>query len=284
MPVTCREIGTHKTACPRRRRKTSGNTIGASAPSAPVLAEGDYREQPWDYVWDERPGQPADSPTPATASTIDGADAVVQQALSTRHDEADASSGWPTSGNDDRWDVGATAATARPHNQDLPPIGAPISAYFQPLPQRIWTADYRPRPWYRTKRAAAAFAATPAAIIAVGILVVTHTSSNASGDSIGVAPQATTSLAAPHTTPPTPMSSPAPPPPPPPAPPPPPPPAPPQVAPAPTWRGSGPRQTAPAADQPPQINVTRAPISVAPKPVTPPVTAAPGQHNGGFHW
>jgi hypothetical protein len=262
------------------------DTAGASAPPAPVPG-GDYREQPWDYVWDDRPGQPAHFPTPATASTIDSADAGVQQALSAGYDEADAPSGWLASGGDDLWDVHPTAATGRQHNQDLPPIGGPAPVYFQPLPQRIWTADYRPRPWYRTRRAAAAFAGTAAAIIAVGILVVTHTPSKASEDSTGVAPQATTSPAAPHTTAPTPMSSPAPPPPPPPpAPPPPPPPpaaAPPQVAPAPTWRGSTPRQTT-QADQPPQTNVTGPQISFAPKPVTPPVTAGPGQHSGGFHW
>jgi hypothetical protein len=73
------------------------DTAGASAPPAPVLADGDYREQPWDYVWDDRPGQPADSSTPATASFIDSADAGVQQALSAGHDEADDPSGWPAS-------------------------------------------------------------------------------------------------------------------------------------------------------------------------------------------
>lgn len=259
------------------------DTAGASAPPAPVLADGEYRGQPWDYVWDDRRGQPADSPTAAAASTIDSANPVVQQALSTWHDEADAPCGWPISRSDDLWDVRPTAATGRPHNQDLPPIGGPAPVYFEPLPQRIWTADYRHRPWYRTRRAAAAFAGTAAAIIAVGILVVTHTSSNASEDSTGVAPQATTSQAAPHTTAPTPMSSPAPPPPPSPPPPPPPPAAPPQVAPAPTWRDSAPRQTT-QADQPRQTNVTGPQISFAPKPVTPPVTAGPGQHSGGFHW
>jgi hypothetical protein len=256
------------------------DTAGASAPPVPAPG-GDYREQPWDGLWNDRPGQRADSSTPATASTADSADAGVKQALSTGHDEADTPSGRPTSRSDDLWHV-HPAATGRPPSQDLSSIGGPAPAHFQPLPERgMWTADYRPRPWYRTRRAAAAFAAAAAAIVAVGILVVTHTPSNASEDSTVVAPQATTSQAPPHTTAPTPMSSPAPPLPP--APPPPPPP-PPQVAPAPTWRGSAPRQTTPADDQPPQMNVTRPPISVAPKPVTPPVTAAPGQHNGGWHW
>jgi hypothetical protein len=263
---------------PAPPREDQWDTVGASAPPAPVLADGDYREQPWDYVWDDRRGQPADSSAPAAASIIGSADAGVQQALSTGHDEAGAPSGWPASRSDDLWDVHPTAATGRPRNRDLSPIGGTAPAHFQPLPERsIWTADYRPRPWYRTGRAVAAFAGAAAALVAAAVLVVTHTPSNAGEDSTVVAPQATTSPATPHTTAPTPMSSPAPPLPPPP------PPAPPQVAPAPTWRDSAPRQSAPAADQPPRINVTRAPISVAPKPVTPPVTATPG-HNGGWHW
>ena len=183
-------------------------TVGAGAPPVRLLADGDYRAQPWDYGWDDRSGQPPDS-----SSIIDSADAGVAQALSAGHDEADAPYGWPTSGNDDLWDEHPAATTGPPRNQDLPAIGGP--AHFPPLPQRIWTADDRPLPWYRTRRAVAAQVGAAAASIAVGIFVVTHTPSNASGDSTGVAPQATTSQPAPHPTAPTLMSSPAPPPPPP---------------------------------------------------------------------
>ena len=146
-----------------------------------------------------------------------------------------------------------------------------------------WSGDYRLRPWYRTRRAAAAFAGAAAAIVAVGILLAAHTPSDRHQQPTIVAPQVSTTQPTPHTTAQTSMSTP---PPPPAAPPPPPPPAPPpQDAPAPTWRNSVPRQTTPSDDEPPRINVSRPPISVAPKPVTPPVTAAPGQNRrGGWGW
>jgi hypothetical protein len=68
--------------------------------------------------------------------------------------------------------------------------------------------------------------------------------------------------------------------------PPPPPPTAEQITPAP--HGSypyHPRSSQPSEDTGPQIDVTRAPMSVAPKPVTPPKTATPGQgtpHHGFF--
>jgi hypothetical protein len=129
------------------------------------------RAQSWDGSWDVRPGQPADCAAPAIDSTNGG----VPQALSTKHDEADTHSGWPTSGSHDGWDVRPAAATG-PHSQDLSPIGGRVQAHFQPLPDRsMWTADYRHRRWYRTRRAVAGFAAAAAAIVAAGILAVTYT-------------------------------------------------------------------------------------------------------------
>ena len=67
----------------------------------------------------------------------------------------------------------ATAATARPH------LDSSVQRPGLLLTQgTAWSGDYRLRPWYRTRRAAAAFAGVAAAIVAVGILLAAHTPSD----------------------------------------------------------------------------------------------------------
>jgi hypothetical protein len=134
-----------------------------------------------------------------------------------------------------------------------------------------------PTPWYRTRRALF----VPVAVIAVAVLLSIISMllrSPAPEDPTTVTP---TTAPAPSSVPPTSndvtatlTSQPAPPAPPPPATPPPPP-----AQDAPAYQ---PRYQAPAESPAPkpEIGVTRSPISVSPKPVTPPTSAQVGRRNG----
>lgn len=150
------------------------------------------------------------------------------------------------------------------------PPGSPISALtFKPAP----------RPWYRTKHAMAALIAAAAlAVVLVIIPLVSRSPGARPEESTGPAPTGATSAEpsassappAPSAAQPTLTSAPAPPPPPPPAPP------PPADDGAPVYTRD---YQAPRASEPnkPDVDVTRAPISVAPEARTPPVTAKPGE-------
>jgi hypothetical protein len=150
-----------------------------------------------------------------------------------------------------------------------------------------------PAPWYRTRRGLIVLIgviAVAAVLAIVPMLLRTPGPGSelptnvtpTTGPAPSSAPPTTGSVA------PTLTSRPAPPP----APPPPPPPAPSppaQDAPVYTRQYPAPGGSAPRADEP-QIGVTRAPISVAPKPVTPPSTAEVGDNGGDstprrrWHW
>lgn len=162
--------------------------------------------------------------------------------------------------------------------------------YRRPSAGSTLTFKPAPAPWYRTKRGLIVLIAVLAVAVVLAIIpMLLRTPGPGSREPAHVTPtteQAPSSVA-PTTgaTAPTLTSQPArpPAPPPPPAsPPPPPPPA--QDAPVYVPQYQAPRGgSAPEADGP-QIGVTRAPISVAPKPVTPPSTAEVGVDGGNGNW
>jgi len=171
-----------------------------------------------------------------------------------------------------------------------PPAHAPLRA-VNAADTGAWRPVLEPRPpWYRTRPAAIAILAAAAAggltivVLAVGGPAADEqdppgiTPSRPSVASVEPAPSATAP----------PPSAVAPPPPlPPPAPPP--PPSAEQISPP---SGGGghrprPRTATPQETDKPRIDVTRAPLSVAPEPRTPPKTATPGGNSGnggGWPW
>jgi hypothetical protein len=137
--------------------------------------------------------------------------------------------------------------------------------HFDAFNAGTWSFQPAPTPWYRTKQAAAAIVAATAAMAAIvvaGVLLVFRGPSNATDETTSVTPTAPTSAA------PTELAS--SPPEPPPLPPPP---------PAPSETLASPENPVPVYTNPrveprqtkaPEINVTRAPMSVAPQQRTPP--------------
>lgn len=140
-----------------------------------------------------------------------------------------------------------------------------------------------PAPWYRTKRGLIVLIAVIAVAVVLAIVpMLLRTPGPGSEEPANVTPttgpapssvQPTTNSIAPALT-----SQPVPPP----APPPPPPPT--QDAPVYTRQYPAPRGGSQSAPDKPAIGVTRAPISVAPKPVTPPSTAEVGVDGGNGNW
>jgi hypothetical protein len=144
-----------------------------------------------------------------------------------------------------------------------------------------------PAPWYRTRRGLVVLIAVVAVAVVLSIIPLlmrnpvpdtdepTTVPPTSAGPAPSSAPQTSDRVA------PTLTSQPAPPPPPP-------PPAPPPPAqddaPAYTREYPAPRGGSSSEPAKPEIDVTRAPISVAPKPVTPPTSAEVGKHNDGGYW
>lgn len=144
-------------------------------------------------------------------------------------------------------------------------------------------------PWYRTKKALVVAGVT-AAVAAVGLLIIRMPGAGPE-ESTTVVPNATTTavptptsaqptLTHVESTPPAPPSPP----------PPPPPPPPPEPASPPVYTGGSQWEpSAPSSQKPPQIDVTRAPISVAPpsRPAPGHNSATPGdapKRGGGWGW
>jgi cytoskeletal protein RodZ len=161
---------------------------------------------------------------------------------------------------------------------DRRPGSATSALTFKPAPQ----------PWYRTRRGLVVLIAVIAVAVVLSIIPLfmrtpapdTDESTNAPPTSAepapSSAPQTSNSVA------PTLTSQPAPPPPPPPSPPPPPPAQ--DDAPTYTREYPAPRDGSSPKPAKPDLDVTRAPISVAPKPVTPPTSAEVGKHREGRYW
>lgn len=126
-----------------------------------------------------------------------------------------------------------------------------------------------PAPWYRTKQARITLVAVAAAAVVVPIVLLAWPDSSSTGPapSTSVAPQPSPTQPALSSVPPTPINLPPPLPPPPP-----PPPAPPpeDTGSAPTYNEPYWTRPAPEPTQKPNVDVTRAPISVAPVPRRPP--------------
>jgi hypothetical protein len=148
--------------------------------------------------------------------------------------------------------------------ETAPPARADPSRDLGHLPPALdfAAASYRGQPWYRTKLAAAAVvAAVLVATVGGSWLLLRNTDTAVQPSSIEApttaAPTSTTAA-------PTAVSAPQPPP----APPPPPPAPPPQAERtySPSQRQYSPRYSEPTQDQKPRIDVTRAPMSVAPVP------------------
>lgn len=206
---------------------------------------------------------------------------------------------------DDRWwdvDTGAepTAGPAQdfvpdrsenPYDDDVRADDHTVSAgrISTQLPSiESWTTPstrrrHRPR-WSASQTRAVIIALVVTAVVGAATLLVWRLSTGNTDDdqpTSNVTPtsnQPTLSVA--PTTTPTASRAPAPPPPLPPPPPPPPDPAASAAIPR-QPQNSRPRyNTPPQNDDGPRINVTRAPMSVAPKPVTPPKTATPGENGG----
>jgi hypothetical protein len=185
----------------------------------------------------------------------------------------DEPSGYPEEQPGPPEEVGRAFSYARPFIDRRP--GSYSALTFKPAPQ----------PWYRTRRGLVVLIAVVAVAVVLSIIPLllrspapdTEESTDAPPTSAGPAPssaQQTSNSVAPTLT-----SQPAPPPPPPP----PPPPSPAQDdAPVYTRQYPAPRNSEPAM---PDIDVTRAPISVAPEPRTPPPNDADvGKHGRGRYW
>ena len=179
-----------------------------------------------------------------------------------------------------REEIGRALSYAGPFI-DRRPGSATSTLTFKPAPQ----------PWYRTRRGLVVLIAVVAVAVVLSIIPLfmrnpapdTDESTNVPPTSAepapSSAPQTSNSIA------PTLTSQPAPPPPPPPPAPPPPPPPPAQDdAPAYPREYPAPRGGSSSKPAKPDIDVTRAPISVAPKPVTPPTSAEVGKHGEGRYW
>jgi hypothetical protein len=138
-----------------------------------------------------------------------------------------------------------------------------------------------PEPWYHAKHARIALIAVvaAAAVVPIALLAWPDSSPTNPAPATSVAPPPTTTQPALSSAPPTPIN--LPPPPPPPAPPPP----PPDTGTAPTYDQPYWTPSAPEPTKKPDVDVTRAPISVAPVPRQPTGTnsANPGDGRKGFH-
>ena len=188
----------------------------------------------------------------------------------------DEPSGYPEDQSGPSEEVGRAFSYAGPFIDRRP--GSYSTLTFKPAPQ----------PWYRTRRGLVVLLAVVAVAVVLSIIPLllrspapdSEESTNAPPTSAGPAPtsaQQTSNSVAPTLT-----SQPAPPPPPPP-----PPPSPPAQDDAPAYTREYPAPRGGSSSEPtkPDIDVTRAPISVAPKPVTPPTSAEVGRHrNGGGFW
>ena len=226
---------------------------------APEFDAGELPPEPAD-VYDlvpERPGAPEWDDAGEMAAT--------EQAVTGPPDDY----GW-----DARDDLPPKASSPAPPLRARPLVEA---AYVQPALD-FARADYRDEAWYRTKPAAAVLvAAVIAAVLCGGWLVFRSPNTNAeqSNEAPTSAPPAPSKAA------PTAVSAPKPPP----APPPPPPPPPPPSA-EPTYsapqRQYSPRYSEPTTAEKPRVDVTRAPMSVAPvpKPVPGSDSSIPGNAPG----
>jgi hypothetical protein len=134
-----------------------------------------------------------------------------------------------------------------------------------------------PEPWYRTKQAGIALLVVAAAAVIVPIVVLAwpDSSSPAPGPSTSVAPQPSAAQPSSSAPAPTPINLPPPLPPPPP----PPPPPPEDTGSAPTYNEPDWTRPAPEPTQKPNVDVTRAPISVAPVPRRPTERNSLGESN-----
>ena len=190
----------------------------------------------------------------------------------------DEPSGYPEDQSGPSEEVGRAFSYAGPFIDRRP--GSYSTLTFKPAPQ----------PWYRTRRGLVVLLAVVAVAVVLSIIPLllrspapdSEESTNVPPTSAGPAPtsaQQTSNSVAPTLT-----SQPAPPPPPPP----PPPPTPPAQDDAPVYTRQYPAPRGGSSSEPnkPDIDVTRAPISVAPEPRTPPpVDAEVGKHrHGGGFW
>jgi hypothetical protein len=255
----------------------------SAAPTAPGPAIRDDEPRDWSWHDDAEAARTEDGDTRGLPNLVSN-NVAAQRPLPAERDEWHTRRQWPQTEDDHRWPSPAqplwgVADSARriPQRDDFapaPPVASMSRTQFGTA-RSVWT------PWYRSKRGVVALGAGSAVVVAIAVaLVVRGTAATEPEQTTAVEPQASTTAQQPPSpravtalsTPPVP------------APPLPPPPPPPSDAPAPQWRNSTPRQDPQTVDQPPQTNVIRPPISVAPKPVTPPSTSSPGQHKGGWHW
>jgi hypothetical protein len=184
-----------------------------------------------------------------------------------------------------------------PSRDDLPPgFGvAPFANRYAAHPATtptFTTLTFRPRPepWYRTNAAKVVLLVLGLAAVAASVVALLWPSSDSATRDSGTtttpapSPSATPSQTQSDLQPPAPAELPPgaglpPPPPPPPAPPP-----PPEAAPPAAPRQYYPRYTEPSAQKPPQHDVTRAPMSVAPSIKQTPAQATPGRKGGRGGW
>ena len=183
-----------------------------------------------------------------------------------------------------------------PARNDLPPGfgGAPHHTNgYAPHPATApafttLTFRARPEPWYRSNAAKIALLiAGLVAAVASLVVLLWPTSTPApqdAGTTTAPAPSPSASVTPTQSGKPSLLPPLAPPPVGLPPPPPPPPPAEPPPPAAPQQPRYYPRYTEPTQEKPPQIDVTRAPISVAPKITQTPAHATPGQNKGGGGW
>ena len=184
---------------------------------------------------------------------------------------------WDGDGEDALWDAA----------ESDPPAHAPLRA-VNAADTGTWRPVLEPRPpWYRARPAAIALIAAAAASLTIVVLAVGSPAADEQ-DPPGITPSRPSVASVepvPSST--APPSAVAPPPLPPPSPSP--PPSVEQISPP---SGGGgyrprPRTATPQETDKPRIDVTRAPMSVAPEPRTPPKTAAPGgnsRNGGGWPW
>ena len=176
---------------------------------------------------------------------------------------------------DDLTDIADTQETARAFSYAKPFLdrrpGSPAdSLTFKPAPT----------PWYRTKRGLIVLLGVIAVVLVLALLPLLLRSPGPDAPTNTPSTEPTPSSVQPTSTSGAPELTSQP------APPPPPPPPPPPAQDAPVYRpqypssGGGSGSRAPK----PEIGVTRAPISVAPKPVTPPTSAEVGKHGSTSRW
>jgi hypothetical protein len=167
---------------------------------------------------------------------------------------------------DDWWDAHEDVPLPAPAPARPPLRARPVAdvGYVQPALDFAATGS---APWYRTKPAAAVLVAAIIAAVVCGGWLVLRSPSTTAEQPTEAAP--TSAPPAPSTAAPTAMSAPAPPPAPPPPLPPPPPPPPAEPAYSAPQRQYSPRYSDPTPAQKPRVDVTRAPMSVAPGPTKP---------------